>query len=84
MIAVDKIGEYEALLDRNDVVVDQDKRKGIIKKALLEAAGKAGCILTEDEELLDTVTFLVEKPYIVTCDFDPEFLKVPDVALIAR
>lgn len=42
------------------------------------------CILKEDEELLDTVTFLVEKPYLVTCDFNLEFLKVPDVALVAE
>ena len=84
MLTVEKIDDYEKLLLQNDVVVDQKDRKETIRKALQEAAEKAGCILVEDEELLDTVTFLVEKPYIVTCDFDPEFLKVPDVALIAE
>ncbi len=84
MIEIDKISSYEKILDENGVILDQEKRREIIRKALADAAVKAGGRLNEDEELLDTVTFLVEQPYIATCVFNKDFLAIPDIVLITE
>ncbi len=84
MLPVTDIKQYENLLLENSVIVDQAKRKEIIRKQLNDAAAKAGCTLYDDEDLLNTVTFIVENPHVVVCDFDSDFLHVPDIALIAE
>jgi glycyl-tRNA synthetase beta chain len=84
MVNVDAIGTYDDVLKKNGIIVDQDERKTIIKKELADAAQKAGGKLLEDEPLLDTVTYLVEQPAICACRFDREFLKLPDIVLIAE
>jgi glycyl-tRNA synthetase beta chain len=83
MITVDKIADYESLLRKNSVIVNHQERKDHIRRELVAAAEKVNCDLVMDEDLLNVVTFLVENPHVVTCDFNPEFLAVPDVALIA-
>ncbi|HPS58276.1 MAG TPA: glycine--tRNA ligase subunit beta [Spirochaetota bacterium] len=84
MLEIDKISSYEKILNDNGVILNQDERKEIIRKALADAAGKAGGKLNEDEDLLDTVTYLVEQPHIATCHFNPDFLKIPDIVLITE
>ncbi|TFH38459.1 MAG: glycine--tRNA ligase subunit beta, partial [Chrysiogenales bacterium] len=84
MVEVRKIGDYGDLLRKNGVIVDQEERKGLIRAGLEEAARKAGGRLLEDEELLDTVTHLVENPAACLCRFDREFLSLPDIVLIAE
>lgn len=84
MIEVKSISEYENILMENGVILDQKKRKEIIRKGLHEYAAKTGATLHEDEDLLDTVTFLVENPFFVICDFKEEFLEIPDIVLIAE
>lgn len=75
---------YSELLRSKAVILDQDERKQIIKEELQKAADKAGGVLISDEELLDTVTFLVEDPHVVICNFKKVFLKIPDIVLIAE
>ncbi|MFC1669964.1 glycine--tRNA ligase subunit beta, partial [Spirochaetota bacterium] len=84
MIEIKKISQYEKTLKEHSVIVNHVERKDIIRERLIEAAKKAGVVLKDDEELLDIVTFLVEDPHIVTCEFKKEFLKIPDIALIAE
>jgi glycyl-tRNA synthetase beta chain len=84
MIEINKISEYEEKLRENWVIIDQNERKEIIRKGLVDAAQSAGGILLEDEDLLDTVTYLVEKPHIIVCEFDSAFLEIPDIVLIAE
>ena len=36
----------------------------------------------DDDALLDEVTALVERPNVLVCDFEPEFLDVPQECLI--
>jgi len=84
MIPVEKISDYEKILSENGIILDQNKRKKEIEKQLHETAQKAGGSLNEDEDLLDTVTFLVEDPHVVLCEFDKDFLEIPDAALIAE
>jgi len=84
MVEIEKISFYEKILNDNGVILNQDDRKEKIRRALADAAVKAGGILNEDEDLLDTVTYLVEQPYIATCHFNPDFLKIPDIVLITE
>jgi glycyl-tRNA synthetase beta chain len=84
MFEIDTIGSYDAQLKKNGVIVSQDERKEIIRKELAGAAQKAGGSILADDELLDTVTYLVENPSVCTCRFDSAFLKLPDIILIAE
>ncbi|MCX7680109.1 MAG: glycine--tRNA ligase subunit beta [Spirochaetes bacterium] len=84
MIPINSIKDYERILEENWVIVNHQRRKEIIRNALEEAAKKVGGMLVSDEELLDTVTFLVEKPEIVVCEFDPSYLEIPDIVLITE
>ena len=84
MIEIRDISKYGELLKKNGVIVDHAERKEAIRKELYAAAVRAGGKLNEDEELLDTVTFLVESPYAVACEFEPEYLEVPGIVLIAE
>jgi len=84
MIGIKSVSEYRSVLAKNGVMVDQNERKSVIRKGLKEAAAKAGGRLNDDEELLDLVTYLVEDPHIVTCEFDRGYLRIPEIVLIAE
>ncbi len=84
MIEITNISEYEGKLKENGVILDQSERKELIRNSLIKAAQAAGGVLNEDEELLDTVTFLVENPHIITCEFNKDFLEIPDIVLITE
>jgi glycyl-tRNA synthetase beta chain len=84
MVEVGSIGAYDGILKKNGVILDQEERRDMIRKELASSAGKAGGKLLEDDELVDTVTYLVEHPYVCPCRFDREFLKLPDIVLIAE
>ncbi len=84
MIPITSIADYEKALEEHGIIVNQHKRKEMIRAALEDAAKKTGGSLLHDEELLDTVTFLVEKPYVVVCEFDKSYLEVPDIVLITE
>jgi len=84
MLEIKKIAEYEKALGDNNVVVNQQERRELIRQELDKAAASIGGTVLHDEELLDIVTFLVEKPHVVVCGFDPGFLKIPDIVLITE
>ncbi len=84
MIEISKISEYTEKLKENGVILNHDERKDLIQKELIKAAQAAGGVLNEDEDLLDTVTFLVENPHIITCEFHKDFLEIPDIVLITE
>jgi glycyl-tRNA synthetase beta chain len=57
-------------------------RRAEIEKQLKAAAAKEGLKPIDDEALLDEVTALVERPNVLTCRFEQEFLDVPQECLI--
>ena len=57
-------------------------RRAEIERQLKAAAEKEGLKPIEDEALLDEVTALVERPNVLTCQFEKEFLDVPQECLI--
>jgi len=64
------------------VVLDQDKRRDVIMKSMIQLLQNSGLQIVSDEGLLETVTFLVEYPVPVLCGFDREYLKLPKELLI--
>ena len=60
------------------------ERKAEIARQLAAAAAQVGggCKAIEDEALLDEVTALVERPNVLICSFEKEFLDVPQECLI--
>jgi glycyl-tRNA synthetase beta chain len=76
------ITSYMNQLENNFVTLDQEKRKNSIRKniaALFNDPDKQPII---DEELLETVLYLVEYPVPVLCSFRAEYLKLPKELLI--
>ena len=66
------------------VIASFARRKAEIARQLLEAATKLGGGVQpiEDDALLDEVTALVERPNVLVCEFEAEFLDVPQECLI--
>jgi len=59
------------------VIVDPDERRDIIRREAEKAAAAVSGTPLFADELLETVTFLVEYPTAVMGSFDPEFLSLP-------
>jgi glycyl-tRNA synthetase beta chain len=57
-------------------------RRADIVRQLQHAAAPLGLTPIDDEALLDEVTALVERPNVLLCQFEPEFLAVPQECLI--
>jgi glycyl-tRNA synthetase beta chain len=75
--------EYIDTLGKNFVVLDQATRKETIKKEISKLAENINGKVQEDEELLDTVTHLVEFPVVLMGSFSREFLELPKEVLIS-
>jgi glycyl-tRNA synthetase beta chain len=76
---------YAATLARDGAVIASfAERRAEIVKQLNAAAAKVGggVKAIEDEALLDEVTALVERPNVLTCEFEKQFLEVPQECLI--
>ena len=76
-------GDYVDSLRGAHVLVDADERRARIEQQVQEAAKKAGGVARITEDNLEQVNCLVEWPSAVLCSFEPEFLAVPQEALIA-
>ena len=72
------------LREEGSVIASFDARRSDILRQLQAAAEKAGSGLRpiEDDALLDEVTALVERPNVLVCQFEQEFLDVPQECLI--
>jgi glycyl-tRNA synthetase beta chain len=78
--------QYVEVLRQNHVLVDTAERRQAvideIRKAAAERSNVEGARILEDEELIDTVTNLVENPHGVCGTFESRFLDLPDDVLI--
>ncbi|AOG25126.1 glycine--tRNA ligase subunit beta [Acidovorax sp. RAC01] len=76
---------YAATLRKDGAVIASfAERKAEIARQLAAAAAQVGngARPIEDEALLDEVTALVERPNVVICQFEEQFLGVPQECLI--
>jgi len=81
-ISVRGFSTYLQALKNAYVLVDPDERRESICKQMADMASQQGGRVLEDEELLNTVTFLVEYPVVLCGHFDPAYLKLPRELLI--
>ncbi|WP_372826325.1 glycine--tRNA ligase subunit beta [Polaromonas sp.] len=76
---------YAATLRKDGAVIASfADRKAEIEKQLAAAAARVGggVKAIDDDALLDEVTGLVERPNVLVCEFEKEFLGVPQECLI--
>ena len=84
-VVIQDADSYAATLARDGAVIASfAERRAEIVKQLHAAAAKVGggAKAIEDEALLDEVTALVERPNVLTCEFEKQFLDVPQECLI--
>ncbi|TXI19384.1 MAG: glycine--tRNA ligase subunit beta [Roseateles sp.] len=70
------------LREQGAVIASFEQRRAEIVRQLNAAAAPLGLKPIDDDALLDEVTALVERPNVLTCAFEPEFLAVPQECLI--
>ncbi len=80
--AVKDFADYKEKTRQYFVIVDPAQRKKIILEEAQKAAAEVGGKIFCTDDLLETVTFIVEYPVIVRGSFDQEFLEVPKEVLI--
>jgi glycyl-tRNA synthetase beta chain len=84
-LVIQDADSYAATLARDGAVIASfAERRAEIVKQLNAAAAKVGggAKAIDDDALLDEVTALVERPNVLTCQFEKEFLEVPQECLI--
>jgi glycyl-tRNA synthetase beta chain len=75
---------YAATLAKDGAVIASfaDRRAEIVRQLDAAAAKVGNCKPIDDDALLDEVTALVERPNVLICEFEKEFLDVPQECLI--
>ncbi|HSH89448.1 MAG TPA: glycine--tRNA ligase subunit beta [Ramlibacter sp.] len=83
-VQVKDADSYAATLEKEgSVIASFEARRAEIVRQLADAAAKVGSARAiEDDALLDEVTALVERPNVLVCEFEKEFLEVPQECLI--
>jgi glycyl-tRNA synthetase beta chain len=84
VVIVDADAYAQTLETDGAVIASFEARKADIAKQLAAAAAKVGggSKPIEDDALLDEVTALVERPNVLVCEFEKQFLDVPQECLI--
>ncbi len=72
----------QQLLEQGGVVASFAARHGEVARQLQSVAAREGLVPIDDAALLDEVTALVERPNVLLCRFEEEFLAVPPECLI--
>lgn len=73
---------YVQACEEHRVIVDIERRRGMVAEQVEQAGKDAGGAASMDADLLDEVTNLVEYPQAIFGTFDEEFLQLPDELLI--
>jgi glycyl-tRNA synthetase beta chain len=81
-IVVTGARDYESKLRRNFVLCRPDERRKKIEGEMRALTSRRSLRAHEDAELLNLVTYLNEYPTVISGDFDPAYLELPDEILI--
>lgn len=74
--------DYEKACEENFIIVDQDKRKAMIREQIAEVAKANGGQAEITEDLLEEVLYLVEYPTALCGKFEEKYLQLPPEAVI--
>ena len=81
-VRVRSFQEYLEKLEEKFVIVDQNRRREIVRKLAVEAAATVKGQVVLDDDLVETVTHLVEFPTVVCGSFRREYLELPRDVII--
>ncbi len=76
-VIIDDVTNYEQILKNNYVILDQNKRREIIKYESKKIAKSLGGEIHENPELLEELTYIVEYPTPIKGDIKKEYLILP-------
>ncbi|MBL8957525.1 MAG: glycine--tRNA ligase subunit beta [Myxococcaceae bacterium] len=74
--------DYEAAMEKANVVADIEKRKSVMVEKIAALAKQAGGTVIEDPELVDQVVNLIELPCPVLGRFEERHLDLPPEVLV--
>ena len=75
---IGKPEDYIETMRNACVIVDQNERRELLIQKAKEEAAKIGAVPYYTDDLLEEVTFITEYPVPVICEFDEEFLTIPE------
>ena len=78
---VKNLKDYVANCRKHFVIVDPEERRKIILEEAEKTAKTVNGNIFYTEDLLETVTYLIEYPSVVCGSFNPEYLKLPKEVL---
>tara|TARA_B100000315_G_scaffold218808_1_gene220323 strand:+ start:2043 stop:4148 length:2106 start_codon:yes stop_codon:yes gene_type:complete len=81
-LKVKDFASYANALEQHGVILDQERRREIIRDAIGVVANDQGGILEYDESLLSEATFSVEWPYALAAEFDSAYLALPKDVIV--
>ncbi|WP_303105701.1 glycine--tRNA ligase subunit beta [uncultured Mitsuokella sp.] len=79
---IDSAADYETACEENFIIVDQDKRKAMIREQIEEVAKENGGQAEITDDLLEEVLYLVEYPTALCGKFEEKYLQLPPEAVI--
>jgi len=82
-VKVKDFQDYVEKLERKYVIVDQERRKEMVKERAQEVAARHGGRPVLDEDFLTMVANLVEYPAVVCGSFREEYLQLPEEVVIS-
>lgn len=81
-VIIDAPANYEAIMDKQYVMVDAQKREAFILQGIHKLEQEKSIHIPVDEDLLNEVRNLVEYPHVFLGEFEDEFLAIPEEVLI--
>ena len=74
--------DYTTACEREFIIVDQDRRRDMIRAQIEETAKAQGGVAEITDDLLEEVVYLVEYPTALCGRFEEKYLKLPPEAVI--
>lgn len=81
-VSVRDAASYVRTLERQGVIVDQQRRRKLIEEQITDICHKSGLQLNADEALLDQAVYSTEQPVSIIGSFKDTYLDVPEEILI--
>ncbi|MCS7219970.1 MAG: glycine--tRNA ligase subunit beta [Anaerolineae bacterium] len=81
-LTITRAEDYWQVMAKANVIVDRAARRQQIAAQIADLAASVGGLVPDDSALLDEVTDLVEAPFALLGEFEPEYLSLPPEVLI--
>ena len=81
-ILINNPDEYLDKMRKACVIADQNERRDLIIRRAKEEAQKLGAEPYYTDDLLEEVTFITEYPVPAVCEFNPDYLRLPEELVV--